>query len=203
MVNGLYTSAGSMMHLLKKQEVTSNNLANINTTGFKMAKLLTRTSVKIDRNDEAKLHQDEDQKLNEVNTSFAPGPLVQTGNNLDMAITSDGFFQIGHIFFPTTVVAISIHQEKELSREFLRMTMNHYQVIEDPLITDYVNTIGQKLVQAFPPQPFKFHFYEMQSHEQMLQSTSFIVKVLFRIFLPTVSQKVIHLDSHSPGSLIV
>ncbi|MBF0430479.1 MAG: flagellar basal-body rod protein FlgF [Fibrobacteria bacterium] len=94
MVNGLYTSAVSMMHLQKKQDVISNNLANANTTGFKKSMLLTNAKVDIKRNDEQKLHQDEDQNLDEVYTDFSQGPLVQTDNGLDIAISGDALFSV-------------------------------------------------------------------------------------------------------------
>lgn len=83
-----------MMHLQKKQDVIANNLANGNTTGFKMAKLISQTEVTIGRNAEYLLHQDEKQSLDEVHISHEKGPIVQTDNPLDFAIHGDGFFSI-------------------------------------------------------------------------------------------------------------
>lgn len=94
MVNGLYTAAAGMMHLQKKQDVESNNLANANSTGFKLARLMTKTSISIQRNEEGKLHQDEDQNLDEVRIAFEQGPMVQTDNDLDIAIMGEGFFAL-------------------------------------------------------------------------------------------------------------
>ena len=94
MVNGLYTAAESMMLLQKKQDVASHNLSNLNTTGFKRSLLLTMTEVTHRRNDESKLHQDEDQNMHEVFTAFEPGALVQTDNPLDFALSEKGFFTI-------------------------------------------------------------------------------------------------------------
>ncbi len=94
MVNGLYTASRSMMNIMNKQDVNAQNLANANTTGFKITELATRSVVTIDKNDEQKLHQAEKQNLDEVYTHFTQGPLVQTGNHLDLAITGSGFFHV-------------------------------------------------------------------------------------------------------------
>lgn len=94
MVNGLYTAAAGMMHLQKKQDVESNNLANANSTGFKLARLMTKTSISIQRNEEGKYHQDEDQNLDEVKIAFVQGPMVQTDNDMDIAIAGEGFFAL-------------------------------------------------------------------------------------------------------------
>jgi flagellar basal-body rod protein FlgG len=55
---------------------------------------VTMGEVKISRNDEYKLHQDEDQKLSQNYLNFEQGPLVQTDNPFDLAIQDEGFFAI-------------------------------------------------------------------------------------------------------------
>jgi flagellar basal-body rod protein FlgF len=94
MVNGLYTASRSMSNILAKQEVHSQNLANANSTGFKLSRLANSTEVKVGRNDKGQLHQDEDQKIAGRYTSFTQGPLLKTGNDLDFALTEPGFFVI-------------------------------------------------------------------------------------------------------------
>ncbi len=66
---------------------------------------------------------------------------------------------INLLVFVSNVQAITIKEEKELSREFLKVVATHYQIIEDPIITDYVNKVGQKILAVLPPQPFTYHFY--------------------------------------------
>lgn len=95
MVNGLTTSSMSMQHLMKKQDVASHNLANAQSTGFKLSKLVTKTEVVVQPNDEFKLHQDERQILDEVIVDFTQGPLIETQNNFDVAFKTEGFFEIG------------------------------------------------------------------------------------------------------------
>jgi predicted Zn-dependent protease len=63
------------------------------------------------------------------------------------------------IISPKGVSGITIQEEEELAKEFLKLILSHYEVITDPLITNYVNDIGQKIVSVLPPQPFSYHFY--------------------------------------------
>jgi predicted Zn-dependent protease len=63
------------------------------------------------------------------------------------------------IIFPKDVSAITLQQEEDLSREFMKLIMAHYEIIKDPVIVNYVNDVGQKIVSALPPQPFSYHFY--------------------------------------------
>ena len=63
------------------------------------------------------------------------------------------------IIFPKDVSGITLQQEEELSREFMKLIMAHYEIIKDPVIVNYVNEVGQKIVAALPPQPFSYHFY--------------------------------------------
>lgn len=94
MVNGLYTASRGMMNILEKQDINAQNLANANTTGFKLARLVNKAEVIVGRNDEGKLHQSEKQTLNGLQTSFEQGPLVKTGNNLDLALAVPGFLMV-------------------------------------------------------------------------------------------------------------
>jgi len=63
------------------------------------------------------------------------------------------------ILFPQQGLGITVKEEEELSREFMRVVLAQFPLIKDPVIVNYVNDIGQKLVSAFPPQPFTYHFY--------------------------------------------
>jgi flagellar basal-body rod protein FlgF len=94
MVNGLYTASRGMTNILAKQDIHAQNMANTSTNGFKMARLVNKTEVSIGRNDDGELRQREMQNLNEVFTSFTQGPMVRTGNNYDLALSSNGFFSV-------------------------------------------------------------------------------------------------------------
>ncbi len=63
------------------------------------------------------------------------------------------------VFCPVNARAITIQEEEELSREFMKMVFQRYPLIKDPVIVDYLNEIGQKLLSKMPQQPFRYHFY--------------------------------------------
>ncbi len=106
MVKGLYTSGWSMLALNKKMDVISNNLANVNTSGYKKDIVALEGFPKIlaDR-----IHDNTDiprgvpvgelsfsNDVGEVYTNFEQGNLVKTNNRFDMAIRDEGraFFTI-------------------------------------------------------------------------------------------------------------
>ena len=70
--------------LLAKNDMISNNLANINTTGFKRDDLVF---------DVLESGFNEDLPLDQY-TDFNQGDLKSTGNLLDFAISGDGFFTV-------------------------------------------------------------------------------------------------------------
>ena len=105
MIRGLYTSASGMIAEQLMIDTISNNLANVNTTGFK--------KVRVDFQD--LLYQTMRQAGTEVAAGvqvptgiqvghgtrpvatrqlFTVGSFEFTGNDLDMAIEGDGFFQV-------------------------------------------------------------------------------------------------------------
>jgi beta-barrel assembly-enhancing protease len=55
--------------------------------------------------------------------------------------------------------AISIKEEEKLAREFMKYFTRQYEFVTDPVITQYVQGIGKKILAAIPPQPFDYHFY--------------------------------------------
>lgn len=68
------------------------------------------------------------------------------------------FFVFGAII-PRYAAAITISEEKKLWKEFYQTLCRQYTIIDDPIINHYINHLGQKILAAAPPQPFKFHFY--------------------------------------------
>ncbi|MGB5338867.1 MAG: flagellar basal-body rod protein FlgG [Gammaproteobacteria bacterium] len=89
----------------KRMAVTSNNLANINTTGFKRSRAVFEDLL-YQTEQLAGTQSSEDTTLNSglvtgtgvrivaTEKIFTQGNIVQTGNNMDMAIEGRGFFQI-------------------------------------------------------------------------------------------------------------
>lgn len=94
MVNGLSTSGAGMMLTMRKQEVTTNNLANSQTTGFKISRMVTHATVESGRDNDQYMRQRENQRQDEVHVDWQPGPLIQTGNALDVSLRGDGFLAV-------------------------------------------------------------------------------------------------------------
>ncbi len=91
----------SLNVLQKKQENTSNNIANSNTPGYKYQQAMQRaennhTMVNYTggAGDSRRILGDWTfgNYVDELNTSFTPGSLQETGDPLDFAITGEGFF---------------------------------------------------------------------------------------------------------------
>ena len=95
MTNGLYTTAVGLVPQMYKQEIISNNLANVNTTGYKKDGILFRRL--LDANLFNQLENGDYEFIPSVEdtmTDFLQGAFVSTGNDLDFAIDGKGFFAI-------------------------------------------------------------------------------------------------------------
>ena len=101
MIRGLYTAASSMNVLEKKTNIRSNNLANVNTNGFKKSEAVTRSfpEMLLSRIESGEA----DQEIGELSTGtfiensfkdMSQGSFQQTGNQLDFAVEGEGFFVI-------------------------------------------------------------------------------------------------------------
>lgn len=98
---GLYISAEGAKAQSKRLEVLANNLANVNTVGFKpdVATFQSRFAEAIQEGTATPGSRELTDigggvKVNETITSFAPGRLQHTGAETDMAIIGNGFFQV-------------------------------------------------------------------------------------------------------------
>ncbi len=95
MIKGIYTSALGLIPLQKKLEVIANNLANVNTTGFKRDDAFTNELISA-----STLFRDgtiaptEGDLKEKTYTDFSQGTLQQTSNPLDVAIDGQGFFAV-------------------------------------------------------------------------------------------------------------
>ncbi|MCX7925584.1 MAG: flagellar basal-body rod protein FlgF [Fimbriimonadales bacterium] len=100
MLRGLYVAAEGMAARQKAQDAIANNLANLNTTGFKADRPVFET---VYERQLYRLQGAQSQPigalsagavLRELYTDFQPGALTTTGNPLDLAIDGAGFFAI-------------------------------------------------------------------------------------------------------------
>jgi flagellar basal-body rod protein FlgG len=93
MIKGLFTSASAMLPRAIEQEMIANNLANLNTAGYKRDRLLFRSL--IDHEDMvSRIGQGTPGALQEAMIDFSTGPLKPTSRNLDLALAGEGFFAV-------------------------------------------------------------------------------------------------------------
>ncbi|MSU62207.1 MAG: flagellar basal-body rod protein FlgG [Pedosphaera sp.] len=105
MLRALYSSAAGMQSQQLNLDVIANNLANVNTTGFKKSKiefqdLLYQSSRAAGAEEGAGNQRPTGMQVGQgsaaVATSriFTTGELTHTGERLDVAIQGDGFFEV-------------------------------------------------------------------------------------------------------------
>lgn len=82
MVNGIYNVARSLNTKVKSIDVLANNLANINSTGFKKQVPFQEY---LDKNGEIAVKQ---------TTDYGQGEVILSANPLDLAISGDGYFLV-------------------------------------------------------------------------------------------------------------
>ena len=105
MIRALWTAASGMQSQQLNIDVIANNLANVNTTGFKKSRpdfqdlmyqnlktvgAPSTSSTQVPSGIQIGLGS----KAASVTKVFSAGSMTQTGNDLDLAIEGDGFFQI-------------------------------------------------------------------------------------------------------------
>jgi flagellar basal-body rod protein FlgG len=105
MLRSLYTSAAGMTAQQFNLDVIANNLANVNTTGFKQSRAefqdmlyqVMRTSGAqngIGATRPVALQVGLGSRPVATSSQFDQGPLQQTSNRFDLAIEGDGFFKV-------------------------------------------------------------------------------------------------------------
>ncbi len=99
MIRGLYTSAAGMTNALLKNNTTSNNLANINTNGYKkqvtVEKSFSNTILhKINKDVKAIGQIGSGVGIDHIANDLSEGSYNETNNKLDFAIQGEGFFVI-------------------------------------------------------------------------------------------------------------
>lgn len=97
MSDGIYTALSGAMVQSQNLEILSNNLANTSTPGFKSVRpvfqsVLTRLEQAQGPGQAAEARVGVE--IAELGADFTPGPLVETGNDLDVAIEGNGLFAV-------------------------------------------------------------------------------------------------------------
>ncbi|MBK6916432.1 MAG: flagellar basal-body rod protein FlgG [Deltaproteobacteria bacterium] len=140
MIRALHTAATGMDAQQQRIDVISNNLANVNTTGFKKQRAdfqdLLYQQVRAPGTTAAQgtfvpsgLQVGTGVRTAATHRSFSTGDLQQTGNQLDLAIEGNGFFQVT---LPGGEVAFTRAGNFELDQQGQLVTTDGYPV--DPAI---------------------------------------------------------------------
>ncbi|MEI6609736.1 MAG: flagellar basal-body rod protein FlgG [Deltaproteobacteria bacterium] len=104
MIRSLYTAATGMTAQQLDQDVVANNLANVNTVGFKrsradfadlMYQIYTKAGSETSQGNQLPVGIEIGMGVKPVSTQkiFSQGDYQSTGNQYDLAIEQDGFFQ--------------------------------------------------------------------------------------------------------------
>ncbi len=104
MLNGFYMSAAGMITQAQRVDVIANNIANVNTTGFKKDAMTFSEMY-----NESIYERRSGDKINDVayqmsggvlldstNTLFSPGSFRHTGSDFNLAIQGQGFFKLAN-----------------------------------------------------------------------------------------------------------
>ena len=105
MIRGLYTAASGMITKQAEQDNLSNDIANINTPGYKKSTVAVKSFEKlmVENKDKYAGNNSFKNKLgkmefgvgvDEVTTDYSQGIMDETGRNLDFAVNSSGYFTV-------------------------------------------------------------------------------------------------------------
>ena len=105
MMQSLYTASTGMLGMQTQIDTTANNIANVNTIGFKKGRAefadlmyhvmqYAGTSTSDTTKSPTGIEVGLGVRPTAINKIFSEGSLKQTGNQLDMAITGQGFFKM-------------------------------------------------------------------------------------------------------------
>ena len=134
MIRGLYTAATGMNAMQNQIDVTSHNIANVNTTGFKQDRAefqdliyeslnYTAGQTTQDTMNPTGIDVGLGVRLANIQKNFTQSDLKPTGNDLDIAIVGKGFFQIT---LPSGEIAYSRNGNFKLDREGTIVNGNGY-----------------------------------------------------------------------------
>ncbi len=96
MIKGIYTASSSMISRPITLQVIANNLANVNTPGFKKDSIKFRSllDANVSLRQAGAIESGGVEDSIEYRVDFRLGPIQQTHGRLDVAIDGDGFFSL-------------------------------------------------------------------------------------------------------------
>ena len=150
MIRGLYTAATGMNSMQHQIDVTSNNIANVNTTGFKQdraefqdlmyeslnytAGQTTQTTI-----NPTGIDVGLGVRVSGIQKNFTEGDLKLTSNTLDLAIQGKGFFQIT---LPSGETAYSRNGAFKLDNQGSIVNSSGYPLNPEIVVPDNVTNLS-------------------------------------------------------------
>jgi flagellar basal-body rod protein FlgG len=95
MLEGLYTAAAGMAAQQQRMDALSNDVANVNTAGYKRVRIGFRDLI-YQQDGTGGPRTGSGAAATILGRTFDEGSLQQTGNTYDLAIEGEGFFQVQH-----------------------------------------------------------------------------------------------------------
>ncbi|MGD9281785.1 MAG: hypothetical protein PVF60_12885, partial [Desulfobacterales bacterium] len=63
---------------------------------------------------------------------------------------------------PQAAFGLTVSEEEELSRDILRYIYRHYEFIDDPAVVEYVNKVGNRIVEGLKDPLFNYRFHVLK-----------------------------------------
>ena len=93
MLEGLYSAAAGMQAQQQRMDTVANDLANVNTNGYKRERVAFRDLLYV-RDASGRVQSGAGAAATTIGRGFTQGALRETGNPLDVAIEDGGFLQV-------------------------------------------------------------------------------------------------------------
>src|SRR3954464_4515431 len=93
MLEGLYSAAAGMQAQQQRMDTVANDLANVNTNGYKKARVAVRALLYA-RGASGTVQSGAGAAATTIGRGFTQGAIRETGNPLDVAIENGGFLQV-------------------------------------------------------------------------------------------------------------
>ena len=97
MNSGMYSAVSGNIAAMQRMDVITNNMANVNTSGYKKDRMIFDTLLSNAKNPTLPDGSMTDTPVltgYTIETDFSAGPQKQTGNPLDLSLDGDGFFVV-------------------------------------------------------------------------------------------------------------
>jgi flagellar basal-body rod protein FlgG len=93
MLEGLYSAAAGMAAQQQRMDAVANDLANVNTNGYKRVRVAFRDLLYV-RDASGRVQSGAGAAATTIGRGLAQGPIRETGNPLDLAIEDGGFLRV-------------------------------------------------------------------------------------------------------------